>query len=235
MDYTGKVAVVTGGAQGIGKAICDAFRDAGASVCTIDVQPNEFFVGDLADPGALEAFAALVLARYGSIDYLINNAMITRGGLAQCSYEDFMQVLRVGVAAPYMLARLFASAFRVGGAIVNISSTRHAMSQAQTESYTAAKGAITSLTHALAMSLAGKVRVNAIAPGWIDTTDSPQSDADRLQHPVGRIGTPEDIANATLFLCGQESAFITGQVLTVDGGMSKKMIYHMDEGWHFTP
>ena len=235
MDFHGKVAVVTGGAQGIGKAICEAFRSAGASVCTMDVQPNDDFIGDLAEPKALEAFVATVLSRYGSVDYLINNAMITRGGLEQCDYEDFLQVLRVGLAAPYMLTRLLAPSFRAGGAIVNLSSTRYAMSQAQTESYSAAKGGITALTHALAMSLAGRVRVNAIAPGWIDTTGSPQSEADRLQHPVGRVGTPEDIANAALFLCGDESAFITGQVLTVDGGMSKKMIYHMDEGWRFTP
>ncbi len=117
--------------------------------------------------------------------------------------------------------------------IVNISSTRYNMSQTNTESYTATKGGITSLTHALAVSLAGKARVNAIAPGWIDTTESTLSNADHMQHPVGRVGVPLDIVNAVMFLCSDKSSFITGQVLPVDGGMSKLMIYHEDNGWTY--
>ena len=235
MDFQDKVAVVTGGARGIGKAIADAFMARGAHVCTIDLLENDFFVGDLAGEHALEAFAAKVLARYGKIDYLINNAMLSKGGLNACSYEDFNYALRVGAAAPYYLAKLFSSSFHPGGAIVNISSTRFLMSQPNTESYTAAKGAITSLTHALAVTLSGRVRVNAVAPGWIDTANSELSSADRLQQPVGHVGTPEDIANAVLFLCGEKSAFITGQVLPVDGGMTKLMVYHGDEGWSLNP
>jgi len=235
MNFQDKVAVVTGGSRGIGQAICDAFRTKGTRVCTMDLLPNNDFIGDIADDHALDAFAAKVLSTYGKIDYLINNAMLTKGGLSQCSYDDFNYVLRVGVTAPYYLTKLFMNAFRPDGAIVNISSTRYAMSQANTESYTAAKGGITALTHAMAISLAGKVRVNAIAPGWIDTTGVSFSDADRMQHPVGRVGIPEDIVNAVLFLCGEESSFITGQVLTVDGGMTKQMIYHNDEGWVFQP
>lgn len=235
MDMQDKVVVVTGGARGIGRSICDAFRAQGAQVCTIDMLPNDDFMGDLADEKALEAFATQVLAKHGGIDYLIHNAMLTRGGLDRCSYEDFNYVLRVGVAAPYYLTRLFAESFRPGGAIVNISSTRYAMSQANTESYTAAKGGITALTHALAATLAGKVRVNAIAPGWIDTTGVVFSEADRLQHPVGRVGVPQDIVNAVLFLCSEQSSFITGQVLPVDGGMTKLMIYHNDDGWEYHP
>lgn len=235
MDWQGKVAVVTGGARGIGKAICEAFRTRGAQVCVMDRLPCDGYVGDLADEAALSGFTQWVLARHPHVDYLINNAMLTRGGLDTCGYEDFLYVLRVGVAAPYYLARSFAPAFAPGAAIVNISSTRQMMSQANTESYTAAKGGITALTHALAVSLSGRARVNAIAPGWIDVAGAPLSEPDRLQHPVGRVGTPEDIAQATLFLCGEESGFITGQVLTVDGGMTRRMIYHGDEGWSFRP
>ena len=235
MDFTGKVAVVTGGARGIGKAIGDAFRERGAQVCTIDRLPNDDFVGDIGDEKTLAAFHAHVLQKHGAIDYLVHNAMLTKGGLDTCSYADFEYVLRVGVAAPYYLTRLFADTFNPGGAVVNISSTRYAMSQANTESYTAAKGGITALTHALAVTLAGKVRVNAVAPGWIDTSGILFSDADCLQHPVGRVGKPEDIASAVLYLCSDESAFITGQVLTVDGGMSRLMIYHHDDGWEYRP
>lgn len=235
MDFQGKVAVVTGGARGIGHAICEGFRARGAQVCTIDRLPNDGFVGDIADEHTLEAFCAAVLERYHGIDYLVNNAMLTMGGIDSCTYEDFNMVLRVGITAPYYLTKLLKDSFRTGGAIVNISSTRYAMSQANTESYTAAKGGITALTHALSVSLAGKVRVNAIAPGWIDTTGATFSDADRLQHPVGRVGVPQDIVNTVLFLCGDESSFMTGQVLTVDGGMSKRMIYHQDEGWTYQP
>ncbi len=235
MDMQGKTAVVTGGARGIGKAICDAFRTRGAAVYTIDLLPCGGFVGDIGQEAALCGFADWVLAQSPQVDYLINNAMLTRGGLNSCGYADFNEVLRVGVTAPYYLARRFAGAFRAGGAIVNIASTRSLMSQPDTESYTAAKGGLTALTHALAITLAGKVRVNAIAPGWIDVAGGTLSEADLAQHPVGRVGTPEDIVQAVLFLCGQESSFITGQMLTVDGGMTKQMIYHGDGGWTYTP
>ena len=235
MDMQGKVAVVTGGASGIGKAICDGFRARGAQVCTIDKQPCDGFIGDLGRESALDGFVDWVLSRHDGVDYLINNAMLTHGGLDTCGFEDFNEVLRVGVTAPYYLTRRFRAAFRPGAAIVNLSSTRYAMSQANTESYTAAKGGITALTHALAISLAGKVRVNAIAPGWIDTAGGRFSPADHAQQPVGRIGVPEDVVQAVLFLCGQESGFITGQVLPVDGGMTRRMIYHGDEGWQYTP
>lgn len=235
MNFQEKVAVVSGGARGIGRAICNAFIARGAHICTMDMLPNNDFVGDVADDKALDAFATKVLSQYGKIDYLINNAMLTKGGLNRCTYDDFNYVLRVGVTAPYYLTKLFMDAFQPNGAIVNISSTRYAMSQANTESYTAAKGGITALTHAMAVSLAGRVRVNAIAPGWIDTTGVTFSEADRLQHPVGRVGNPEDIVNAVLFLCGEESSFITGQVLPVDGGMTKLMIYHNNDGWEYKP
>mgnify|MGYP001454221919 FL=1 len=228
-----KVAVVTGGARGIGKAICDEFKKRGVSVCVIDLLDNDYFVGDIASESVLRAFADKVIAEYNKIDFLINNACLSKGGLETCSYDDFDYVLRVGVAAPFMLTKLFMEHLNDGASIVNISSTRYLMSQANTESYTAAKGGITSLTHAMAVTLAGKARVNSISPGWIDTKNSQFSGADNTQHPVGRVGVPADIVNAVMFLCDEKSGFITGQNITVDGGMTKLMIYHNDYGWKY--
>ena len=230
-----KVAVVTGGAQGIGRAICDAFGRQGAAVCTIDLQDNDYFVGDIADEKVLRAFAARVIADHGAIDYLINNACLSRGGLNSCSYDDFNYVLRVGVAAPFLLAQLFKEHFNEQASIVNISSTRHLMSQADTESYTAAKGGITALTHAMAITLAGKARVNSISPGWIDTADTRFTVPDASQHPACRVGTPADVVNAVMFLCDPQNSFITGQDITIDGGMTKLMVYHNDFGWTYKP
>ncbi len=236
--YNGKTAVVTGGANGIGRAIVQAFRNAGAQTAVIDMCPEPpecdlYFKGDIADEGVLRAFSEQVLARFGSIDCLINNACLSRGGIHSCCYEDFLYVQRVGVAAPFMLTKLLSGHFRSGGAVVNISSTRACQSQADTESYTAAKGGISALTHALAVSLSGRVRVNSISPGWIDTSYSEHSVPDMAQHPAGRVGVPEDIAEAVLFLCSEGAGFITGQNLTVDGGMSKLMVYNDDHGWRY--
>ena len=229
--FTEKVAVVTGGAKGIGKAIADTFRKEGAHVCVIDLLPNEYYVGDLADQTVLEDFARKVLADYGHVDYLINNALPLMKGLDQCSYEEFNYALRVGVTAPFYLAKLFAPHFAPGASIVNISSSRDRMSQPQTESYTATKGGISALTHALAVSLAGKARVNAIAPGWIDTAYTAYEGPDATQQPVGRMGNPMDIAHMVLFLCSDKAGFITGENICIDGGMTHQMIYHNDFGW----
>ena len=187
--FTNRVAVVTGGAQGIGQAIGAEFRRAGAHVCIIDQQPNDYFVGDLGSQADLEDFARKVIADYGRVDYLVHNAPPLMKGISACSYEEFNYALRVGVTAPFYLTKLLAPYFASGAAVVNIASSRDRMSQPQTESYTAAKGGIAALTHALAMSLAGKARVNSISPGWIDTAFTQYEGPDALQHPAGRVGT----------------------------------------------
>ena len=226
-----KIAVVTGGAKGIGKAITEEFRKAGAQVCVIDRLPNDYFVGDLADQGVLEEFARKVIEDYGHVDYLIHNALPLMKGLDTCTYEEFNYALRVGVTAPFYLTKLFAPYFAPGAAIVNISSSRDRMSQPQTESYTAAKGGISALTHALAVSLAGRVRVNSISPGWIDTAYTVYEGPDAVQQPAGRVGNPLDIANMVLYLCSDKAGFITGENICIDGGMTRQMIYHNDFGW----
>lgn len=152
-------------------------------------------------------------------------------GLDECTYDEFQYALSVGVTAPFYLTKLFLPYFREGASVINISSSRDRMSQPQTESYTAAKGGIAALTHALAVSLAGKVRVNSISPGWIDTTGTVYEGADAVQQPVGRVGNPLDIANMVMFLCTEKAGFITGENICIDGGMTKQMIYHGDHGW----
>ena len=231
MQENKKVAVVTGGAQGIGRCIAEEFRKAGVNVCIIDLQDNPYFKGDLSDKETLERFARKVIDDYGHVDYLINNAAPLSKGISSCSYEEFEYALAVGVTAPYYLAKLFAPHFAPGAVIVNISSSRDRMSQAETESYTAAKGGIHALTHALAVSLAGKVRVNSISPGWIDTDYTEYDGPDAYQQPAGRVGNPMDIASMVLFLCSDKAGFITGENICIDGGMTRQMIYHNDWGW----
>ncbi|MBR0420556.1 MAG: SDR family oxidoreductase [Erysipelotrichaceae bacterium] len=229
--FKGKVAVVTGGAKGIGKCIAEEFRKQEAEVEVIDITEGDHFVGDLSDKETLEKFVDYVIQKHGRIDYLINNALPLMKGIDECSYEEFEYALKVGVSAPFYLSKLFVPYFNEGSCIINISSSRDRMSQPQTESYTAAKGGIAALTHALAISLGPKIRVNSISPGWIDTDYRIYDGPDAYQQPVGRVGNPMDIASMVLYLCSDKASFITGENICIDGGMSKLMIYHNDHGW----
>ena len=229
--FKDKVVIVTGGANGIGKCIADEFRAGGATVYVIDKQEGNHFVGDIAKKEVLEAFVSEIVGKHEKVDIIVNNALPLTRGIEECTYEEFQYALSVGVTAPFYLVKLLKSHLAAGASIVNISSSRDRMSQPQTESYTAAKGGIAALTHALAMSLAGQARVNSISPGWIDTAYTLYDGADAVQQPVGRVGNPKDIANMVLFLCSEKAGFITGENICIDGGMTKQMIYHGDHGW----
>ena len=229
--FQNKVVVITGGASGIGKCIAEEFQKAGAKVCVIDKAQGDHYVGDISKKEVLEAFAKEVIEKHGHVDILVNNALPIMRGIDQCSYEEFQYALAVGVTAPFYLSKLLAPHMQAGSSIINISSSRDRMSQPQTESYTAAKGGIATLTHALAISLAGHVRVNSISPGWIDTDYTVYDGPDAYQQPAGRVGNPLDIANMVLFLCSEKAGFITGENICIDGGQTKLMIYHGDHGW----
>lgn len=232
-EFGGKVAVVTGGAHGIGQAVAEAFRSEGAKVHIIDIRPGDWYTGDVGDRETLERFAEYVIRESGQVDFLVNNALPLMKGIDECSYEEFSRALAVGVTAPFYLTKLLKDHFAPGACVINIASSRDRMSQPQTESYTAAKGGIAALTHAMAISLAGKARVNSISPGWIDTTGSDITGADALQQPAGRVGKPADIAETVLFLCSDRAGFITGENICVDGGMTRLMIYHGEHGWEY--
>ena len=229
--FQDKVVVITGGAGGIGKCIAEEFQKNGAVVCIIDCAEGDHYVGDIADKSVLEDFAQQVIEKYGRVDVLVNNAPPSFIGIDTCTYEDFQRSLAIGVTAPFYLSKLFAPYFTQGGSIINISSSRDRMSQPQSESYTAAKGGIAALTHALAVSFAGKLRVNSISPGWIDTAYTVYEGPDAIQQPAGRVGNPLDIANMVLFLASDKAGFITGENICIDGGQTRLMIYHNDHGW----
>ena len=229
--FQDRVVVITGGAGGIGRCIAEEFQKQGAHVCVIDQAQGDHFVGDIGDKATLEAFAGQVIDTYGRVDVLVNNAPPSFIGIDDCTYEQFQKSLAIGVTAPFYLSKLFAPYFTQGASIINISSSRDRMSQPQSESYTAAKGGISALTHALAVSFAGRVRVNSVSPGWIDTAYTVYQGPDAIQQPAGRVGNPLDIANMVLFLASDKAGFITGENICIDGGQTKLMIYHGDHGW----
>lgn len=231
MRYAGKVVVVTGAARSIGRGIARAFVAEGARVIGADVNPEpvdgvEMHPCDVADEGQVKA----LLAKVGPVLHvLVNNAGISQfGDLESTPVEQFDRVVAVNLRGSYLMARYAAPLLRAAGAgaIINIASTRAIMSEPNSEAYAASKGGIVALTHALAVTLGPAVRANAILPGWIDVAGGPLREEDHAQHPAGRVGRPEDIARACLFLGNpEESGFMTGQQMIIDGGMTRKMIY----------
>lgn len=249
--------VLTGGANGIGRAIVEQLLDesevyvidkdqeAGEALIKRLSSPHlHFYYGDLGDGSDLEGFVRFVKERTDRIDGFIHNAAINKGGLlSKASYADFMDVLKVNVGSAYYLIQQLEEVFSDSFSIVLMSSTRNRQSMEDNESYSSSKGALLSLTHAMANSLRGKARVNAISPGWIETSeyqlDTEKSDlsaSDSAQHLVGRVGVPLDIVHMVQFLLDESrSGFITGQEFVVDGGMSRQMIYHDEHGWEYEP
>lgn len=250
-SWQGKVAIITGGAQGIGKCLVQGLLTRGAKVVIADsdavagaetageyaaLGELRFVATEVAREAGVAALIAATLGEFGRLDLLVNNAAIGKNAPpAELSLADWDRVLAVNLTGPFLCAKHAAAALRASrGTIINIASTRAFMSEPNTEAYAASKGGVVALTHALAASLGPEVRVNAIAPGWIETRDWQRadrrqpvahSDADRAQHPVGRVGTPADILAALLWLAGPDAGFVTGTCITVDGGMTHKMIY----------
>ncbi|WP_210465947.1 SDR family NAD(P)-dependent oxidoreductase [Rufibacter roseolus] len=255
--FTSKIILITGGAQGIGRGLAQAFALEKAHVVITDIDWEagadamawlgkqnltiDFMPCDVSKKQQVQQLMNKVRQVYGRLDVLINNAGIAapvRRSLAQLPVEEFDEVLSVNLRGPFLCAKYAMPLLEKGinPTILNITSTRAFMSEPDTFGYTAAKGGLESLTHSLAISLAPqRIRVNAISPGWIETgpwqkdgkkVEPHHSKEDKEQHPVGRVGTPEDIAEAALFLCSDKAGFITGQSLTIDGGMTVKMIYH---------
>lgn len=248
-----RVVAITGGAQGIGRGIALAFASAGYAVSFMDPARDaaEELAGligsdgghclyeqaDAGDDGAIVRWIERTVREIGTPAVLVNNAgIMVRKPFLDLSVAEFDRVLSVGLRSAFVASQAVARAMiaaDLDGAIINIASTRWLMSEPNTEAYAASKGGIVALTHAMAMSLGPRIRVNAISPGWIETGDwqysarskTPHhSEADKAQHPAGRVGTPDDIARACLFLA-HDAGFMTGQNLVIDGGMTKKMIY----------
>ncbi|NIZ03714.1 glucose 1-dehydrogenase [Thalassospira lucentensis] len=255
-DPEHKVAFVTGGAQGLGLGIThhllntgwkvmmfDRDKDAGDEVmASLDDEPRTrclFFAGDVADEQNVAIAVQRTIDRFGRIDGLVNNAGIAdpdSGSVEHLDWEKWQRVLNVNLGGAFLATKHATQHLRqTKGAIVNITSTRAFQSEPDTESYAASKGGLVALTHALAVSLSGDIRVNAIAPGWIEVgdwqksankSDPDHSDTDKSQHPAGRVGTPNDIAQAVSFLLDpKKSGFMTGETIRIDGGMTHKMIY----------
>jgi NAD(P)-dependent dehydrogenase (short-subunit alcohol dehydrogenase family) len=234
-----KTVIVTGAAKGIGRAIslqllkagytviaadCDA--EAGRGLVTLSDQ-LDFVAADIRKEPSVQQLIAKALERAPTIYGLVNNAGIGKNRpLTELSLDDWYSVIDTNLTGAFLCAKYAAPHMAEGGAIVNIASTRALMSEPHSEAYAASKGGLVALTHALAISLGPKLRVNAISPGWIETDpQAVHSDADKAQHPVGRVGTPDDIAQMTAYLLSEASGFITGQNFVIDGGMTKKMMY----------
>jgi NAD(P)-dependent dehydrogenase (short-subunit alcohol dehydrogenase family) len=226
-----KNIIITGASNGIGKAIAKSLRKK-YHIINIDIVENkmdgvDFYKCDISDKGQLLKTINKIKSNIDSLYALINNAAIfSHKILEKQTFEEWENILSVNLSAPYILSKEFATFLKESqGHIINISSTRALMSEVGTEAYSASKGGISSLTHALSMSLSPNVKVNSITPGWINTDENylPTKN-DNFQHPSGRVGTPEDVVDVVKFLL-KNRGFITGSDFVVDGGMTKKMIY----------
>lgn len=246
-----RVALVTGAGQGIGRAIARRLVDNGWSVAlgeidaeagleaenTLKHHGEVFFIQmDVSDEADVKRAVAELRTRWGRLDGLVNNAgIMMQKPLADLTLQEWNRVLAVNLTGPMLCTREAAPLLtEAGGAVVNIASTRALQSERDTEAYSASKGGVVALTHALAMSLAPHVRVNCISPGWIEVAEWKKKseraqpalrDIDHEQHPAGRVGRPTDIAGLALWLLGNEAGFVTGANFVVDGGMTRKMIY----------
>ncbi|WP_105618012.1 glucose 1-dehydrogenase [Vallitalea okinawensis] len=251
MKYKNKVVVVTGAGQGIGACVARKYAGEGAIVMLIDLDKEAglenkayieeagyacmFFQGDVSNENDMIDIFTKIGQQYNKIDILINNAAVgDSGSICDRSIEEWNRVIAVNLTGPYIVSKQAVLHMVDGGSIINLCSTRALMSEPHTEPYTASKGGLLALTHSLAVSLGPRVRVNAISPGWIDVSQWKKirerkfthiSEEEHLQHPAGRVGKPEDIAAACMFLTSHEAEFITGTNLVIDGGMSVKMIY----------
>lgn len=248
MEFKYRTAIVTGSSRGIGFEIAKEFLQSGGNVSFVDIKPTPSIMDeyiksgraiyvrtDLANPDEIKKMVEKTKQVFGRIDFMINNAAISAGfKLRELPLEKWQNVIDVNLTAPMLCAKYcYDELVKSNGAIVNIASTRALMSEADTEAYSASKAGLVGLTHAMAVSFSGKIRVNSISPGWIDVRREPDdmehpepfSKEDHLQHPAGRVGKAEDIAAMALYLCSERAGFITGQNFVIDGGMTKKMIY----------
>ncbi len=248
-----KTVVITGGANGIGRCLAQAMLQDGDKVIVVDIDetrgcaferahtPDLVFIHtDLSTPDGRAKAVKAIRDTGLMVDVLVHNAAIGKGGLLTADEHDFMDVLAVNLIAPFSLTKGLMDRLSSGASVINIASTRAFQSQPDGEAYAASKGGLVALTHAMAMTLAGKARVNAIAPGWIDTASCTHEAVDHKgpahrQHPSGRIGSPADIVKAVLYLSDPDNRFINGQTIVIDGAMTRQMIYHQDHGWSYDP
>lgn len=245
-----KNIIVTGGAQGIGKIISLQLANKGFAVSVFEIDDEaikdfksetdleniEFFKTDVSKEESVQNSIKASFEKFGNISGLVNNAAIQiNKPLIELSLEEWNLVIGTNLSGTFLCVKYTTEYLQQSnGSVVNISSTRAFQSEPNTEAYSASKGGILALTHALAVSLGPKIRANCISPGWIDVSNVKKkskanqieiSKDDLLQHPAGRVGKANDIANMVLFLLNPENDFITGQNFIVDGGMTKKMIY----------
>jgi NAD(P)-dependent dehydrogenase (short-subunit alcohol dehydrogenase family) len=233
MSGAARVALVTGGARGIGLATARRLARDGWRVVIADREPPDddpparFARADVGEEGEVHALVAGIARREGRLDALVSNAgFMIRKPLRDLTLAEWSSVIATNLTATFLLVREAEAMLRAArGAVVTITSTRARQSEPDTESYSASKGGLVALTHALAVSLGPEVRVNCISPGWIDTTGEEQRAIDHAQHPAGRVGRPEDVAALVAWLIGPESGFVTGAEFVTDGGMTRKMIY----------